>query len=462
MSTSIIVIDDEPNLRQMLVTLLRRHGFDVCAYADGEAGITACLQGGVDVVLCDLQMPGIGGMDVLRRLQESEVQCSIVMMSAYATVEVAVQAMKLGAFNFITKPFRTEEVLRIIDKAAEVASLRQENLQLRNKVEALEDGRSGFGKIIGTSVALMQIEEQAKKVANYDTTVLITGESGTGKELFARAIHTFGVRRKGPFLAVNCGAIPSELLESEFFGHEKGAFTGADRGRDGIFTAAQGGTVFLDEIGELSVELQVKLLRVLQEREIRPVGSNCTVAVDVRVVAATAKDLKAAVQGGEFRQDLLYRLNVIELQLPPLRQRKEDIPLLVKSFIRRFNRRFQREEQPVEGVEREALDLLLRYRWPGNVRELENAVEHAFVYCEGNRLRAVDFPRHLYQPSRKSLPEENFPVDLFSLKEGRRLLERQLIAKALTATGGNKSRAAELLEISYPSLLNKIKAIDGE
>ncbi|PIE28256.1 hypothetical protein CSA57_14800, partial [candidate division KSB3 bacterium] len=310
-----------------------------------------------------------------------------IMMSAYATVEIAVEAMKLGAFTFITKPFRTEEVLRTIDKAAEVTSLRKENLQLRHRVETLQEGR-GFAKIIGESKALLAVEEQAKKVADYDSTVLITGESGTGKELFAQGIHNLGGRKIKPFLAVNCGAIPADLLESEFFGYEKGAFTGADRRRDGIFVAADGGTVFLDEIAELSAELQVKLLRVLQEREVRPVGSNLSVAVDVRVIAATAKDLDLAVQEGSFRQDLLYRLNVIELRLPPLRERKEDIPLLVQHFIARFNSRFQRQQQPVKGLARDALDLLLRYRWPGNVRELENAVEHAFVYCEGSELRA--------------------------------------------------------------------------
>ncbi len=461
MSIRIVIIDDEQNLRQMLLSLLRRQGFDVHACADGAAGIDFCLHEAVDVVLCDLQMPGIDGLEVIRRLQENEVQCSVIMMSAYATVEIAVEAMKLGAFTFITKPFRTEEVLRTIDKAAEVTRLRKENVQLRNRVETLQEGH-GFAKIIGESEVLLEVEEQAKKVADYDSTVLITGESGTGKELFAQGIHNLGGRRTKPFLAVNCGAIPADLLESEFFGYEKGAFTGADRRRDGIFVAAGGGTVFLDEIAELSAELQVKLLRVLQEREVRPVGSNLPVAVDVRVIAATAKDLNLAVQEGEFRQDLLYRLNVIELRLPSLRERKEDIPLLVQHFITRFNSRFQRQEQPVKGLERDALDLLLRYRWPGNVRELENAVEHAFVYCEGSELRAVDLPRHLHRSGGRKQGSDPFRSDIYSLKEGKKMLERQFITRALAATRGNKKRAAELLEMSYPSLLQKIKEIEGQ
>lgn len=446
----------------MLLSLLRRRGFEVSACADGETGVEFCREHVVDVVLCDLQMPGLDGLGVLQQLREIGGEQSVVMMSAYATVEIAVKAMSLGAYNFVTKPFKSEEVVRTIEKAAEVNHLRKENQQLKNRVEELQERQAGFGEIVGGSAALRRLVSQAKKVADYNTTVLITGESGTGKELFARGLHYQGKRAQGPFLAVNCGSIPADLLESEFFGYEKGAFTGAEQRRDGIFVAADGGTVFLDEIGDLSLELQVKLLRVLQEKEVRPVGSTAVIPVDVRVVAATAKDLNRAVQQREFRQDLLYRLNVIELPLPPLRERREDIPLLVEHFIERFNHRFQREEQPVISVERDALDLLLRYLWPGNIRELENAVEHAFVYCEGDHLRAVDFPRHLQRPAGGRRGASGRFEEVYSLKEGKKLLERQLIRKALNATEGNKSRAAELLEISYPSLLQKIKEQENQ
>lgn len=462
MMIRILIIDDEKNMRQMLMSLLKRHDFEVHACADGASAIEFFLQSPVDVVLCDLQMPGLDGIAVLKRLQEIDSGHTLIMMSAYATVETAVKAMKLGAYNFITKPFTAEEVIRTIEKATEVSQLRKENRQLRDKVEQLQEGRGRFGNIVGESVALMQLIEQAKKVAVYDTSVLVTGDSGTGKELIAQGLHSWGARSEGPFVAVNCGSIPSELLESEFFGHQKGAFTGADRQREGIFVAASGGTVFLDEIGELALDLQVKLLRVLQEKEVRPVGSAVSFPIDVRIVAATAKDLNRAVQDGEFRQDLLYRLNVIELPLPPLRKRREDIPLLVQYFIKRFNERFQRKDEPITGVEREALDLLLRYHWPGNIRELENAVEHAFVYCTGQQLKQADFPQHLRQPTRVHKERSSSFAEVYSLKTGKRLLERKLIKKAMDVTQGNKTRAAELLEISYPSLLQKIKELENQ
>ncbi len=379
------------------------------------------------------------------------------MMSAFATVDTAVEAMRLGAWNFVTKPFKSEEIVRTLQTAVEMGRLRRENVALHNRVAELSGEHSdAFSAIIGKSEEITTLIDQARKVAQYDTTVLITGESGTGKELFARGLHAESQRADRPLIAVNCASIPAQLLESEFFGHLKGAFTGAAENRDGIFVAAAGGTVFLDEIGELPVDLQVKLLRVLQEREVRPVGATRSRKIDVRLVAATSRDLNAMAADGSFRQDLLYRLNVIQLHLPPLRSRREDIPLLLQHFIDRFNLRFQRPV-PVVRVERSALGPLLQNDWPGNIRELENAVEHAFVYCTGDELSLENFPETSGRNRRAGgLNEEDF-ADVYSLKVAKKMVEEMLIAKALTATGGNKTRAAELLEISYPSLLSKLK-----
>lgn len=464
MPIRIAVIDDEQNMRHMLMSLLTRQGYEVSALANGAAAVEFCALHTVDVVLCDLRMPGMSGIEVLSRLREGNETLPIIMMSAFATVDTAVEAMRLGAWNFITKPFKSEEILRTLEKAVEVGELKRENVELRNRVAELS-GEKGdaFSTIIGESGVLHSLKEQARKVAEYNTTVLITGESGTGKELFARGLHReSGARAGGELLSVNCGSIPAELLEAEFFGHLKGAFTGANESRDGIFVAAQGGTVFLDEIGELPLDLQVKLLRVLQEREVRPVGSNVVQPVDVRVVAATARNLSEMVAEGKFRQDLLYRLNVIELHLPPLRERREDIPLLLQHFIRRFNRRFERQDCPVKRVAREALTGLLRYSWPGNVRELENAVEHAFVYCNGDELRGEDFPARTREAEAAGGCANGGFAEVYSLKEGKKLLERQFILKALEATGGNKTQAAEILELSYPSLLAKIREIEKQ
>ncbi len=454
----VLVIDDEPNMRQMLMSLLGRRGYRVSSAGDGETGIAFCLKNEVEVVLCDVQMPGIDGLEVLRRLQEQNKSITVIMMSAYATVDIAIEAMRCGAYNFITKPFKPDDVLRSLEKAVEIDGLKRENRQLREEVEELRGTGSSFGGIVGDSPVLTELIERAKKVADFSSTVLITGESGTGKELFAKGLHRHSVRKEKPFLATNCAAIPRELLETELFGHIKGAFTGADRSHSGLFTSAEGGTVFLDELGELPMDLQVKLLRVLQEREVRPVGASASVAIDVRVVAATSRNLRQAVREGRFRQDLLYRLNVIELHLPPLRERREDIPLLVDHFIRRFNHRFARVKEEVCSIEAKAMDILLHYNWPGNVRELENALEHAFVYCEGKVLAAKNFPAHLSGERAAGLAASHFE-GIYSLKEGKKLLEEQFIAKALKATGGNKSKAAELLEMSYPSLLAKLKKL---
>ncbi len=435
----------------MLAAFLGKEGYEVVTTSDGRQGIAYALDTPFDYILCDVKMPGMDGLQFLDTAKARGITATIIMMSAFASVDTAVTAMKNGAYDFITKPFKIDEVLCILDKAAERVQLRQENLKLKKEVEELR-GNRGFQDTIGESRVLCSILALAGKVAQYDTNVLIVGESGTGKELIARGIHQ-GSRRSGkPLVAVNCGSIPENLLESEFFGYIKGAYTGAENNKKGLFEEAEGGTLFLDEIGELPLALQVKLLRVLQEHEIRPVGGGKTKKVDVRVIAATARDLELEMARGAFRKDLLFRLNVVVLTLPPLRERKEDIPLLCTSFLAKLNERFGKQLQQVSS---EALSLLLRYEWPGNIRELQNVLERAVIYAGGDQILAEHLPEKFLDPGVASNLYAYHQT--CSLKQGKRLMEEYLINKALAATNGNKSQAAALLEISYPALLAKIK-----
>ncbi|PIY20542.1 MAG: hypothetical protein COZ12_09090 [Deltaproteobacteria bacterium CG_4_10_14_3_um_filter_60_8] len=446
----LLIIDDEENMRHMLTVLTRTAGYQVECAADGREAMDKLVASPFDFVLCDLKMPKMTGMAFLAAARDLLSGSTVIMMSAYGTIDLAIEAMKQGAYDFISKPFKPDEVLLALKKAEEREALRRENLQLRDRIRSFE-GEDRFGAMLGKSRAMRKVFDLGNKVAVFDTTVLITGESGTGKELVARAIHLASKRAARPMVAVNCGGIPDNLLESELFGHVKGAFTGADRTRKGLFEEADGSTLLLDEIGELPLPLQVKLLRALQENEIRPVGGAESRKVDVRVLAATSRDLKEAINGGLFREVLYYRLHVMTIVLPPLRERRDDIPLLVQHFINRFTLSMAK---PIKGVARPAMNVLMEYGWPGNVRELENVIERAMVLADTNMLQVAQLPAELTAQGSRECLEGMF--EGYSIKKAKPVMERLLIAKALATTSGNRSRAAELLEISYPALLAKI------
>lgn len=447
---TILVIDDEENMRHMLSASLTRKGYAVVSADHGASGLTLLAEKRIDVILCDLKMPVMGGLEFLEELHKRKTPPLIIMMSAFATIDTAVQAMKKGAYDFITKPFKIDEILCVLEKATERLSLLAENRTLREKVASLELGH-GPRPMVGNSPAIEELKALIRRVASYDTTVLITGESGTGKELVARGIHQLSERAAKPFISVNCGAVPANLLESEFFGYVKGAFSGAERDRHGLFREAEGGVLFLDEIGELPLALQVKLLRVLQEREIRPVGATVQSKIDVRVIAATAKTLQDEVDNGRFRQDLYYRLNVIGLHVPPLRERKTDLVLLCDHFLHKLA---AQTKSPMKRLAPAVIEQLLRYDWPGNVRELENCLERAVILSTEATI-TVEAVAPIVRAA--MVHESGSGYRGLSLKEGKIHLEKDLISRALAQTDYNKSRAAELLEISYPSLLGKIK-----
>ncbi|MDK9709495.1 MAG: sigma-54 dependent transcriptional regulator [Desulforhopalus sp.] len=451
MKHSVLIIDDEKNMLDMLSAFLSKEGYEIFSASNGQEGLVAAKQKPFDFILCDLKMPVMDGLQFLQEAKNINIEATIIMMSAFATVDTAVSAMKSGAYDFIIKPFKLDEILCILEKAAERMELKKENQNLRCKVQELEKD-FGFSDIIGESQSIKEVLNLAKRVASHDTTVLITGESGTGKELVARGIHKLSYRNKGPFISINCGAIPESLLESEFFGYTKGSFTGADADRKGLFELANGGTLLLDEIGELPLTLQVKLLRVLQEREIRPLGSGKSRKIDVRVLAATAKNLSEGVAQGQFRQDLLFRINIVELKLPPLRDRLGDIPILAHAFMAIESRKMN---IPIKGMTQGTLAVLGSYPWPGNVRELRNAMEHAVIYAENGWIGPESLPGNISPRERRE--SGNLLSRTVSIKEGKVLVEKYLIDKALAQTKGNKTQAAELLEISYPSLLSKIK-----
>ena len=448
----ILVIDDEANMCHMLAAVLRKAGYEVDTASDGRAGLTKLQGCAYDFILCDVKMPVLGGMDFLKAGGELIGRSTVIMMSAYGSIDSAIEAMKLGAYDYISKPFKPDEVLLALRKAEERERLKKENRLLKARIREIEKDYR-FGRMAARSAAMTAVFDLARKAARFSTTVLILGESGTGKELVARGIHSEGERAAKPLVPVNCGGIPEHLLESELFGYKKGAFTGADRDRKGLFQEADGGSIFLDEIGELPLALQVKLLRVLQENEIRPVGDSRHTRVDVRVIAATAKDLFEAVARGSFREDLYYRLNVLTITLPPLRERPEDIPHLCRHFIERFNAKMGKR---VEGIAPAAMQVLLEHSWPGNVRELENALERAVLLAEGALLGVEHLPPAL--PACRQGRSGPAVLEGLSLKAAQRAVESKLIREALEKTRGNRSRAARLLEISHPSLLSKIKA----
>ena len=446
---NILIIDDEPGLRQTVSLILADEGYDVTSASDGEEGLAKALETQPDIIVCDVRMPRLTGLEFLDKYKEANGTAMVIVMTAYGGMEMAIQAMKRGAYDYIPKPFSPDQLVLTLKKAEERESLRREVTRLREEVSI----ERRYRQIVAKAPAMTKALEVAAKVAKHPSPVMITGESGTGKELVARLIHDESDRARGAFVPVNCGAIPENLLESELFGYVKGAFTGADREKPGLFEVASGGTLLLDEIGDMPATLQVKLLRVLQESEIRRLGDTRTRSVDVRVVASTNKDLEEEVRMGAFRRDLFYRIAVVPIHLPPLRQRRDEIPLLTHYFIEQYNKKLKLD---VKGIDPEAMRLLLEYSWPGNVRELENTVERAMVLADSPKLYASDLPAHVSSPV-AALDSPGLPDDELSVKKHSSVLEKRLIKQALERTGGNKTRAADLLELSSRALLYKIR-----
>ena len=434
----ILVVDDETVVRESLKDWLMEDDYEVGLAASGEDAVSMAQEKSWDVILLDLKMPGMDGLETLKRLKKMTPEAEVLMMTAFATIDTAVQAMKEGAFDYLVKPFDPDEIEMHIKKIVEHKELILENILLRQKLEE----KYQYDEIIGKSSAMQEVFELITRIAPTDSTVLITGESGTGKELIAQAIHGNSARCYMPFIAVSCGALPDSLLESELFGYEKGAFTGAEHTKKGRFEMADKGTIFLDEIGEISLKTQVDLLRVLQQKAFRRLGGEEEIKVDVRILAATNRDIQKAIRENRFREDLFYRLNVISIHVPPLRDRKEDIPLLVETFIRRYCLEMNKEQVKIAPT---ALKLLLDYDWPGNVRELENVIERALVIGQGKEIAADDFPF-----SRRELGPEKFPKSL-------KIMEQMHIERILEETDWNISRAARELDIDRQTLYNKIE-----
>ncbi len=445
---SILVVDDDPAMRHLLSVILTDHGWEARAVSSGQDALKELEARDHDLLLTDVRMPGMDGLALLREVQRLRPDLTVIVMSAYGAQDAAIAAMKAGAYDYFSKPFRRDEVVLVLRKAEERERLARENRRLRSE---LAEGR-GPSNLVGSSEVMQEVLRQIRKVAPQKTTVLVTGESGTGKELVARGLHELSPRAAFPFVAVNCGAIPAELIESELFGHVRGAFTDATRTKKGLLEEADGGTLFLDEIGELPLPLQVKLLRFLEDGEVRPVGDVRARRVDVRVIAATGRDLRRAAAAGQFREDLLYRLDVVGVRLPPLRERPEDIPALAGHFLARYSR--LRPELPAMSLSDDAREALAAHRWPGNVRELEHALERAVVLAEGPVIREEDLPEAVRAPPAAAASRVHGTL---SIKREARALEEQLIRAALERTGGNRTRAAELLELSYRALLYKIK-----
>ncbi|MEJ2547172.1 MAG: sigma-54 dependent transcriptional regulator [Gemmatimonadota bacterium] len=446
----ILILDDDAGLRRTVSLLLEDEGHDVITAADGEEGLQKATESQPDLILTDVRMPGLDGIGFLDRYEAQDGAARVIVMTAYGNSDLAIEAIRKGAWDYIDKPFTPDSLLLRIRIAEESSKKDREIHRLRRQVRV----EKRHGGIIASSAGMTRALELAERVARHPTTALVTGESGTGKELIARLIHEVS-GRTGAFVPVNCGAIPENLLESELFGHVKGSFTGATADRTGLFEEADGGTLFLDEVGELPQSLQVKLLRALQEGEIRRVGESKPRQVDVRIVAATARDLEAEVQSGGFRSDLYYRINVVRIHLPPLRHRTDEIPQLAKHFLGSYN---EAMEMAVEGFETAALKCMAAYGWPGNVRELENVVERAMVLADGETIEVEDLPEIVRDPdSTMRISSENLSSDELSVKKRTAELERHLIARALEVTEGNRTRAAELLELSYRALLYKIR-----
>ncbi|MBI5016194.1 MAG: sigma-54-dependent Fis family transcriptional regulator [Deltaproteobacteria bacterium] len=447
----ILVVDDDASLRRIVEYNLAEEGHAVATAGSGEEALSALEKARFDLVVTDIKMPGMDGMDLLRKVKESAPETQVIVITAFGTIEMAVEAMKAGAFEYITKPFNRDELKLTVRKALRFQTLESENVRLKREVTR----KFGFENIVGDSSQMQAVFRLVEKVADSDASVLITGESGTGKELVARAIHYRSSRAQRPFLALNCAAIPRELLESELFGHKKGSFTGAIRDKKGKFEEAQGGTLFLDEIGELPIDLQAKILRALQEREVTPVGGNDVLKVDARILAATNRDLEEAIEEGRFREDLYYRLAVVPIHMPSLRERPDDVPLLVAHFLKELS-----GKKPVT-VDRDAMEALRRYPWKGNVRELENTIERLLILRESDTIRRDDLPEKICSPSTAPEGPEagftfTFPPEGFGLEEA----ERALILEALRRSGWNQSRAAQFLRVPRHILLYRMEKFD--
>ncbi len=437
----ILVVDDDPNILEVLAMRLESKGFDAVKAESAESALDQMTGQPFDLVLTDLRMSGLGGMDLLEQVHEKHTETPVIILTAHGTIPNAVEAMQKGAFSYLTKPFEDRELSIHIARALEKRNLTR---KIHN-LETLVEDRFSFKNIVGKGQAMQAIFEQISQVSPTDSTILLTGESGTGKELFARAIHARSHRAAGPFIAVNCGAIPENLLENELFGHAKGAYTGAHASQEGFFSRADGGTIFLDEIGETPLSIQVKLLRVLQEKEFDPIGSQRSVKVDVRVLAATNQKLAKAVQAGSFREDLYYRIQVIPIHIPSLRERKEDIPFLIDHFIRKYARIMNRD---VYGIDPNVVQFLMQRDWPGNVRELENRIEQAMVMAQGTTLGQSDFV--LLQQK----PEQS---DFMTFKQAKNAVEKQYVTHLLKLTGGHITNAAQLAGKQRADLYNLMK-----
>ncbi len=439
MVPKILIIDDEKHLCWALEKAMRQEGYQALSATSGKKGLELIKEESPSLVILDLKMPEMDGLEVLRKAREIQPGLPVIMLTAHGTIETAIEAMKIGAVDYLTKPFDLEELKIVIKQNLMVSRLVTEVNFLRNELA------KKYTNLIGESKAIQEIKRLIEKVAKSNATVLITGESGTGKEVAALAIHQQSLRKDGPFVPVNCAALPEQLLESELFGHEKGAFTGAVARKPGRFELADRGTIFLDEITEIPLSMQVKLLRVLQEKSFERVGGTETLCVDVRVIAATNRDIASAMQQGQFREDLYYRLNVFQIHMPPLRERKEDIPLLAQHFVEKF-----RPTYLVNKISPAAMELLVRYHWPGNIRELQNVIERAAIICQGNEILPEHLPKELLAAQKTTAgPVINFPDQGISLEE----VEKELILKALEKTGGNQTRAAQLLGITRSALL---------
>jgi two-component system response regulator PilR (NtrC family) len=445
----ILVVDDELSMRDFLSIMLKKEGHEVVAAENGSSALKVIQNEIFDLLISDIKMPGVDGLEVLKTVKEVSPETVVIMITAFATTGTAIEAMKLGAYDYITKPFKVDEIRMIIQKAIEKRHLRKENILLRREISS----RAGFENFIGTSAPMQKIFSLIRQVADTKSTVLITGESGTGKELVAKAIHFNSSRNGGPFVTVNCGALPETLLESELFGYMKGAFTGATSNKQGLFEAANGGTIFLDEISATTHALQIKLLRVLQEREFMRVGGTADIKMDARVIAASNRDLLTEVSKGTFREDLFYRLNVIPISLPALRDRKEDIPLLIEFFLKKFS-----GGKDPKKITPESLNLLMGHRWPGNVRELENTIERLVILANGDRIGQQHIPENF--KSERPCPElmtMDIPDEGLDMEKLLENIEKNMLFRALEKASGVKTEAAKLLGLSFRSFRHRMQ-----